>query len=147
MNRHWTDEDFLNHLYEVGPRDGHLDSCAECRARLELWRENRQSLLPQPVVPAGLLVRQRQQIDARLQQRASRGVWTRWTPALALAGVAVVAILSRQPAPAPPAPAEQQEYTAMSKTDAQLMADVYRSVYETEPGAVEAVQGLFEESR
>jgi anti-sigma factor RsiW len=144
MNRHWTDEDFLNSLYEIGPQDGHLDSCAECRARWEQWRQNRQAALAQPHVPAELLVRQRQQIESRLQRDGGRWVWMRWTPAIALAGVVVFAILSRLPVPPQVPPAEKQEVAVVSKSDAQLMADVYRSVYETEPGAVEAMQGLFE---
>jgi anti-sigma factor RsiW len=144
MNRHWTEEDFLNSLYEIGPQDGHLDSCAECRARWERFRQNRKAVLAQPQVPAGLLFRQRRQIESRLAKDARRRVWMRWTPAIALAGVMLFAILSRVPVPSQLPPAQKPEAAVVSRSDAQLMAEVYRSVYETEPGAVEAMRGLFE---
>lgn len=147
MSRHWTDEDFLNRLYEIGPEDGHLDSCGECRARWELWLEKRRALLAPPLVPAGLLVRQRAEIEKRIRTGPRASAWMRWTPAVALAGLVVFAVLSRTPVSLPPAPVEKSEVAAVSKSDAQLMAEVYRSVYESEPGAVEAMQGLFEEKR
>ncbi|MCS7026458.1 MAG: hypothetical protein NZV14_16800 [Bryobacteraceae bacterium] len=148
MSKHWTDEDFLNHLYEVGPGDGHLESCLECRARWEQWLKLRRFTLNPPTLDPGLLARQREQILARTQHGESTGRGKRWALAAALAGAVLFALLARAPNLVP-SPENDSERMLLSKADAQLadaqlMSDVYHSVYQSEPGAVEAVQGLFE---
>ncbi|MBI3681976.1 MAG: hypothetical protein HY235_16460 [Acidobacteria bacterium] len=145
MSKHWTENDFLNGLYEIGPQDGHLEECAQCRQRWEQWAARRQSVLQPPEVPAELLARQRRRIleseqaairdpMARPQRSLSGLRMMRWSPAVAAAAMALLVVLWKTPAPGP----------QPQKSDAQLMAEIYRTVYDTEPDAVEPLHGLFE---
>lgn len=148
MNEHWTEQDFLNKLYEVGRTDSHLDACAECGARWKQYLGSRRQLIErQPEIAANFLSQQRLRIQSRVEQAPQRSPFLRWSPAFAVAAMALCAVLWKQPV-APVAPvAKRIVETATARTDAQLMADIYRSVYESEPGAVQAVEGLFEAKR
>ena len=43
-SQHWSDEQLVAYLYGVGPEDGHLPGCADCRERLSALKESRHSL-------------------------------------------------------------------------------------------------------
>ena len=63
---------------------------------------------------------------------------------MGVAAMVVAVVLWKQP---PPPDKSLQIETARTRADAQLMTDIYQSVYESEPGAVQAVEGLFEAKR
>ena len=63
---HWSDEDFIDHVYGVGPYDGHLDVCGECRARARLTSARRESVTRPPEVSHEFLAEQRRRIHLRL---------------------------------------------------------------------------------
>lgn len=143
MDKHWTEDDFLSRLYAVGRDDGHLDECAACRAEWELWVSRRRQVVAEPEVPVGLLAEQRRRIQERIEQPRP-GVWMRWSPALAAMAVGVLLLFAWQAprwrtAPAVEAPVVAQNTAA----DAQLMSEIYQTVYETEPQVL-PVRALFE---
>lgn len=121
--KHWTDDDFLDHLYELRPADRHLEECSACRAAFQLWMaaRERMRITPQLAAPEITVVRERP---------------LRWVAAAALACSALLVILFEPP------PAVET-----ARHDAQLMADIYRTVYDAEPAAIEPLRGLFEERR
>lgn len=145
MNRHYSESDFLNRLYEVGREDQHLEECPTCRAQWETWVAARQQLVREPEVPADFLAAQRRQIlSSAGQPLGSFSKFWHWTPALAMVAMALFAILWQAPAPKPVV----EEAPVAKKTapsDAELMADIYRTVYRVEPQSVAPLHGLFED--
>jgi len=135
MTKHWSDSDFLNKLYEIGPDDNHLDECAECRARWNQWLALRRDLVTPPAVENAFLADQRRKLQHRIDRRSVWPAYMKWSPALAVAGLALFALTWRTPQP----PVE----TRLS-TDAQLMSEIYQTVSDAEPRAVEPLRGLFQ---
>ena len=134
MNRHWTEADFVDRLYEVGRDDNHLDECVECRTKWEQWSARRRDSLAVPDVPAAFLSEQRRRIEARIDQPSGWPLYMKWSPAVAVAALVLFAVSWRTlPKPEPRA-----------SNDAQLMSDIYRTVSNAEPGVVEPLRGLFE---
>jgi len=87
---HWSGEQLIEHLYGVGPEDGHLEDCAECRERLTLMHAQRQSTEAyaqrEETVSRDLLMAQRRQIYAKLARPEPwfmGGLMKRWMPAAA----------------------------------------------------------------
>jgi len=140
MARHWTEDDFLNALYEAGPDDGHPAECPACRARLEEYRAIRCAITTPPEIPPSLLAGQRRQIQTAITSRSipSRSIppLLKWTPAAATVAIVLALALWKTPTTSPP-----------SKTDAQLMAEIYQTVYTSEPAAFQPVHGLFTENK
>jgi hypothetical protein len=133
MASHWTEDDFLNTLYEVGPDDGHPAECPTCRAKLEEYRAIHRRITAPPDVPPSLLASRYWQIQTAITPRPRRSWLLKWTPAATLAMVVILAVW-KTPTTAPP-----------SKTDAQLMTEIYQTVYTSEPAAFQPVHGLFTE--
>jgi hypothetical protein len=159
MAKHWTETDFLNRVYAVGPEDGHLRECEQCRMRWQAWEAARERELrhcAEQEVPADLLARQREAILERVARQQHRG-WIaallppRWNPALGLAAMALIAVLVWQSPIATRSTTDerlaetQTPAVAMQTADAQLMAEIYNTAYETEPVAIAPVRELFEE--
>jgi anti-sigma factor RsiW len=133
MTGHYKESDFLDRLYGIGREDRHLEECGTCQAEYENWLAARKEVVSEPEVPAALLAAQRQQI----LERSGRTFW-RWSPALVAAAMAVVAVLWNQP----------EKPVAMETarlSDTQVLADIYKTVYEAEPQAVAPLHGLFED--
>lgn len=145
MAKHWSENDFLMATYGVGPRDGHLDACAECRAELERRRRLRRDLVEKQEVATDFLVEQRRRIDARIE-RPARSWMFRWTPALGATAMAVALLVWHGPAPTHRAAPQEQHVaqTVTGKSDAQLFAEIYQTASDWEPGSVAPVKALFE---
>lgn len=140
MTKHYTESDFLDRLYEIGREDGHLEACAECRAKYATWLAARVEVTRQPEVPAAFLVEQRGRILERAAQpMASFRNFLRWSPALAMAAMALVVVLWNRPSPKPVVVETAQV------SDTQVLADIYRTAYDVEPQAVAPLHGLFED--
>ena len=84
MNTHWTEDELIACMYELRPRDGHLDECRSCRERLDEMDAARRAG-EEMDVPAALLAAQRRAVLARVNasERRSRVMVRRWMPAAA----------------------------------------------------------------
>ena len=134
--KHWSADEFLARLYGVGPLNAHLETCAECRARLEALQLRRESLRAGiPELPAGFLARQRQAIYYRLEGRA---LWMPLQPASLLAAVLLAFVIMTVLRPAPPGLAPD------TTSDAEVFEEVFAVATSAEPIAVEPVRSLFE---
>ncbi|HEY7208649.1 MAG TPA: hypothetical protein VH477_00135 [Bryobacteraceae bacterium] len=91
-SKHWTDDQLIAHLYGVGPQDGHLECCAECRSRVSAMEIRRQSAVAESAeVAPERLAAQRRRVRAVLAR--SLHWWQaaslrRWVPA----GTAAIAL-------------------------------------------------------
>jgi hypothetical protein len=135
---HWTDEQLIDHLYGLGPADGHLDNCAECEARVSTLEGRRQLSANQPVSDA-FLAAQRRTIYARLSE--PRKWWREWPLRRIAAAVAMVIVVGGTTS----VYENRQHELAESRADAQLAQDVSQMSFESEPQATAPLEGLFVE--
>jgi hypothetical protein len=134
--RHWSEDDLLNHLYGVGPDDGHPDLCAECRVRLERLRQRRLEMTAEPEFSVEEMAAQRRRIYGRLGDPPRRRV-PGWPPAIATAALLVVAVVLSRPAPV-------AEVKLASSGESQFYTEIYQSMGSVEPRAAEPIHGLFD---
>jgi hypothetical protein len=141
MTRHWTEDDCIDRIYGIGPNDGHLSECGECRA---LW---------QRVASRRVSVRTAiQQSEARVPTPAfdvaspRTGTVPKLVPALAGAGLIAAALLVIHPAPRPHAPAAAAS-TVVSASDAQFFDEVAALDESTESRATGTARALFEQDQ
>ena len=148
---HWTQQDFINALYGVGPESDHLDGCDDCRARWQAMQARRAQATVAPEVPADFLAAQRRNIYGRLDSpsRTTR----RAVPAFVAALLLLIAFLAYRPATSP-SPEVQTEARSVQQapltqqaqlSDADLMSDIYSIEQTAEPQAVQTMHALFEE--
>lgn len=139
---HWTDEQIIAGLYDVGPKNEHLDRCEACKSRRCSLIGKREEL--EAVVCAGqdvsfeFLTRQRRAIYAKLEARSAYVIgWRRWA-AVALtvvvlgSGAAVYHVR------------HVHEVPAVQLSDAQLALEVSRMSQEWQAEPAAPLQGLFE---
>jgi hypothetical protein len=138
-DRHWTEQDFIDDAYGIGPQDGHADACGECRSRREQVRMIRREIVHEPETPHELLAAQRRAIYRRLDQPRP-GTARRAAPALAAVFMLLIGLFLMRQTPPPPAPPA----TAMS--DSQLFAEIYAVEQSSEPRAASPIRALFEEN-
>lgn len=137
--RHWSDDDFVARIYGVGPEDGHLHECEICRDRWETILRRRESLVSLDVeVPETLLLTQRNAIRNRLEGRRTAFPKV-LVPVLVTLLVAVVLVMYR--------PAERVPPVSKPVSDAELFNDIFETVSETEPTAMQPIRSLFEERK
>ncbi|MCL6544297.1 MAG: hypothetical protein K6T61_03650 [Bryobacteraceae bacterium] len=139
--RHWTDDELIAHLYEMGPEDGHLEACAECAARWQQLLARREELRAPLPLDEVQLFRQRQAVYEAAQARPARR-WVHYGLAAAASAAVFAIALSVSRLAGPPAPVTEGP-PAIS--DSELLADVYSLVHSSEPAALEPVRALFEE--
>ncbi len=131
----WDADDFLARLYGIGPPDGHLATCSECRARMELLRQRRESLrATDPELSSEFLSRQRLAVYERIEQRP---VWVRMRPAPFLAALLLAFVILTVFKPAPKHPAE-------TTPEVGVFEDVFETAASAEPSALEPARMLFE---
>ncbi len=136
---HWTDEQLIDHLYGVGPADGHVKQCQQCHSRLSLMESRRQQFSPEETVSDQFLAAQRRAIYARLSEPHR---WWREIPVRRwAAGAAFVAVLSGSLT----FYEVRQREVADARIDAQLAQDVSQMSFESEPQATAPLHGLFVE--
>ncbi len=134
--RHWSDDELIGRLYEVGPDDRHLKECPAC---VERWRElitARARVLEVPAVSEELLAGQRQSILRHLETGLEKTHSFSMAPGLAVAAVLLLGLLLSFPRPNP--------QPSLASSDSQFFFEVYKVVQSTEPVAVEPVHQLFE---
>lgn len=138
-NAHWTSSQMLDHLYGVGPADGHLDSCTECRQRVEKLRANRLRLEQPAWIPEEFFALQRRQIRNRILDAAPASR-PNWAPAFATAAVLALAVLILRPQP-PATPS----LAGLQVNDGQLYTEIYQSIEDAEPRALAPMHSLFQD--
>lgn len=124
-----------------------MDECAECQAKYETWLAARKEVTRQPEVPAAMLMEQRQRILERSgQPLGSFWHFLRWSPAMAMAAMALAAVLWMKPGTKPVAAVEAPAVVETAQaSDTQVLADIYKTAYDVEPQAVVPLHGLFED--
>ncbi len=136
---HWSDEQLIAHVYGVGPEDGHLSGCAECRSRLEPIEARAEDFLERASatdVPADFLAAQRRTIYARLGGNSGRFAVRRWAPALAaVALVAGIAMFEQQ----------RGGMNTDRISDAELVQQASQLAEDSTPQAVAPIEALFGE--
>lgn len=135
-DRHWSDDEMIARLYEVGPEGLHLQECESCAQRWQRLAAARAQILRAPAVSEGFLAAQRRAIYGRLDRTPERSPGWRLAPGLALAFMLLLAVLLVRPAPEPE--------TSLASSDAQFFTEVYSVVQSTEPRAAGPLHGLFE---
>ena len=136
---HWTDEQLIDHLYGVGPADGHLSQCDQCHSRLSAMETRRQQVGPKESVSEQLLAAQRRAIYARLSKPH---YWWQDVPVRRWAAAAAsIAVLSGSLT----VYEMRQREIADARADAQLAQDVSQMSFESEAQATAPLHGLFVE--
>lgn len=136
---HWTEQDFINHAYGIGPEDGHLDTCADCQARWSRVRAVRESIVRNPsALDERELAAQRRNIYRRLGAQPAPAM-ARVMPAFAAVLMVVLGIfyIAENPKSSPPAPVSSQ-------ADSQLFSDIYALEQSSEPHVATPMRALFE---
>ncbi|MBK9167333.1 MAG: hypothetical protein IPM24_07685 [Bryobacterales bacterium] len=137
-NGHWNQDELIAWLYGVGPEDGHLDSCGECRAKAErLQSRMTEARMAEPDVHPAFLARQRRSVLDRIAGGAPSPA--RWLATAAVAAMLLMAVALQSPSPQP-------EALTASSADTELFEDVFNTVAWAEPEAVAPLYGLFERS-
>jgi hypothetical protein len=138
LSGHWTDDQLIASLYDVGPEDGHLGGCAKCQSRLSAMRASRQTFAHDECDPS-LLASQRRRIYARMQSSLTgpgQLSFTRWVAVAA--GFAILggslAIHQRH---------EQQCLVNQLLSDAQLTQDVSNMSGGADEQPAEPIMELF----
>ena len=142
-DRHYNDDGLIDCLYEVASVDAaHLERCAECRERWARLAAARKALLASPPDPAldARLDRQRRQILASVAESRPTAAMFRPMPAVALAGLVLLALQLSRPVPAP-----QPDRAASRISDTQFFAEISAVVESTEPDPAAPIRGLFQE--
>jgi hypothetical protein len=147
LSGHWTDDELIEHLYGVGPNNGHLNVCRECQARLSAAKTGRRmfeadlAALDGETVSHDFLTAQRRRIYAKLSQPANR--WTgisvgRWAPAAATLLVVAGSLLVYD---------QKSRHKAVDRrvSDVQLARDVSCMAADSEPRSTAPLRALFEE--
>jgi hypothetical protein len=145
LSGHWTDDELIQHLYGVGPGNGHIDFCRECQARLSAAQAHRQMLelssSAEEAVNYDFLTAQRRTIYAKLTGRTS---WRsaifarRWASAAATFLVLGGSVLFYEQK-------HRHDLANDRVSDAELAQDVSQMAQDSEPQPTAPLQGLFEE--
>lgn len=141
---HWTDEQLIASLYDVGSDDSHLMECVQCRERLAALQANRQALERASADAADafdpvLLAAQRRKIYARLSEPAFFPFNVRvrsWASAAATLFVLGSGFFLFEQ--------HRQGLPENSLSDAQLAQEVSSLSQNLEAQPVAPLQGLFE---
>jgi hypothetical protein len=144
QSAHWTDEQLIDHLYGIGPVDGHLNQCEHCLSRLSAIESRRQRVLMNEAVSNDFLTAQRRAIYARLSE--PHPWWpdlrSRVVPSRRLAAAAAMfAVLLASAA----VYQGHRRELAESRADAQLAQDVSQMSSQLESSATAPLQELFVE--
>lgn len=136
--KHWTEDDFLSWRYAGDPDAGHLDECAECRARAEQMVETHRRAIAAPDLSWEFLAAQRRGIYRRLGLANEPAASTRW----AVAVVSLVCILALSVALMRPWTGNSPLYTS---ADEKLFSDLASIEQSNEPRAIRPIHNLFKE--
>ena len=137
QSAHWADEQLINHLYGIGPADGHLNQCELCLSRLSRMESRRREVPVEETVSDQFLAAQRRAVYDSLSQ--SHHWWNeiplrRWAAAGAMFTVLLGSAALYQ---------DHRRELAEARADAQLAQEVSQMSFESEPQATAPLKGLF----
>ncbi len=141
---HWTSDELLASLYGVGPSEDHLARCADCRARLEVMRSNREGIelaaAPAEEVSSVFLAAQRRAVYQRLNQPVrwwNSALVLRWAAGLTTACVLGGSLFLYE---------QNQELKLLQEraNDAKLVQEVASMAHDTGSSSMAPLEGLFE---
>jgi hypothetical protein len=141
QSRHWTDDELIDHIYGVGPEEGHLRACSGCRSRLAGMEERRAISIDAGEVSDNFLSAQRRNMYARM---AAPVRWwrrfhvRRWASALGAGSVLAAGIFYYENA-------QRLNQATDQLSDAQLAQDVTSMAQSAEPSPTAPLQALFEQ--
>jgi hypothetical protein len=147
LSGHWTQDELIEHLYGVGPGDGHIDVCGECQARLAAAQSKRRTLEADLSASSDegasydFLMEQRRRIYARLSRPEnwwsgiSVGRWASATVTVLVAAGGFVVYDQRF----------RHETVDRQVSDVQLARDVSCMAADSEPPSTAPLRALFEE--
>ncbi len=134
---HWTDEQLVDHLYGVGPADGHLDQCESCINRLSSMHTRRQQVSPEETVSDDFLAAQRRAIYARMSKPHH---WWQDIPVRHwAASAAMFSLLAGSAA----VYQEHRREVAEARADAHLAQEVSQMAFGTDSPSTAPLEGLF----
>jgi hypothetical protein len=139
-NPHWNQSQMLDHLYGIGPGDGHLDSCPRCRLEVERLTANRQRREQPAWIPEEFFALQRRRIQGRILEAGVSPERRTWLPAFATMTVLAMAVLLMRTEP-PSSPS----LSASNFNDGQLYTEIYQSIESAEPRALAPMHSLFQD--
>lgn len=141
-SRHWTDDELIDHVYGIGPQNGHLNVCNECRNRLAAMEARRaMSVTAGTEISHDFLAAQRRSIYARIAEpvRWWRNFHVRrWASALATGSLLAAGLLYYEDT-------QRQTQVQDKLSDAQLAQDVSNMAQDPEPSPTAPLQALFEQ--
>ncbi len=138
-DKHWTDDQLVSKLFDVGPHDGHLKTCPECTRRWEAMQQRHNNLRAGHVeVSEEELLAQRRSILAQLQgnKRRFRPILVPSLAAVILLALVVLVLFK------PDFPEQQTPHAVVQDT---MIEEIYQLSFSPEPAAIAPVQALFEE--
>jgi hypothetical protein len=140
--RHWTDDELIDHIYGIGPGDGHLNGCGECRNRFSKMEMQRaMSAAAAAEVGYDFLAAQRRSVYARIVKPAR---WwrnfhvRRWASALATGGLLAAGLFYYENK-------QRQHQFPDQFADAQLAQEVSNMARDSESSPTAPLQELFEQ--
>jgi hypothetical protein len=142
---HLSDEVLLHKFYGIadGVADAHLQECAECAGRLQVFATQREASVTDHV-SSDFLAAQRRAIYQRLGRPRRKGL--SWAPALAATCAVVLGVFLYHPsATHVEQPAVPTAVADSNTSDAQLFSELYSMDQSLEPAAAAPIRSLFEE--
>jgi hypothetical protein len=143
MKNHLTTDQLVDQLYGLVSGEyfsgEHLNSCAECSARLEELRERRAMAAESVPVAHDFLAAQRRNIYARMGEHPQTRM--KWVPALAAACLVIAGVSTWRPS------TQVAKPEILTERDAQLFSDVYSMEQSMEPLAAKPIHAIFEQDQ
>jgi hypothetical protein len=144
LSGHWTDEQLIEQIYGIAPKDLHLEGCQECQGRLAAMlsarREVERNGSPEDQLAFDLLAAQRRRVYERIGGSMNwqfAGAIRRWAAAAAMVAVLGGGALVYE---------QQRRQTSQNTiSDIQLAQQVSQIANDSEPGATAPLQALFDE--
>jgi hypothetical protein len=138
-DKHWTDEELFDRLYEVRPEDDHLAQCISCAQRLDAMRGRYEKLRPpQFDVSPEFLAAQRRAIHARTHIK--RHAFPRVLVPVVVTLLLVAFVIVHRPVSVK-APVKQPI------SDSELFNDVFNRISDPLPSSAGPIRSLFEERK
>jgi predicted anti-sigma-YlaC factor YlaD len=135
-DKHWTDEELFELLYELRPEDNHLAGCTECALKLSSMRARYEKMRSVQVdVSAECLAAQRRAVHARIH--AKRHTLPRvLIPIIGTALVATIVIVHK--------PSSVVQPVKPPVSDSELFEDVFNEIADPLPTSAGPIRSLFE---
>jgi hypothetical protein len=144
---HWSGEQLIEHLYGIGPDDGHLEHCQECRERLLEMQAHRQRIeadsIPEESVNYDFLMAQRRKIYAKIAQPENWFSWIYSGSPMRLKASAALAFLGLSGGLLFYQQKHHQPASADRVSDIQLARDVSQMAQDPEVEPTAPLQALF----